>query len=287
MTKLTELVVGYQETGTGYETVRREVEQWVYYYPATRPGFSQEDSADFLLYFRGKVPALVYKYRHSGRSFEHYLARTLRWQLRSFARVRRRRVRMHELTRAPDIWDGLIGVAESCDSASRVAASATTRLAGARRAGAPQGSASRRMVILAMKAAVLVSDAQLRELARVTGYSEEWLRECRDELKHRVGRRDGRRTELRERRNNAFFQVRLAQDELAMTPEQHRRAAIHRELERQNRRLLNARRELARVPAVPSNGEISAVLGIPKGTIDSALHYMKRRLRTWQSRDSQ
>jgi DNA-directed RNA polymerase specialized sigma24 family protein len=287
MTKLTELVVGYQETGTGYETVRREVEQWVYYYPASRPGFSQEDCADFLLYFRGKVPALVYKYTHYGRSFEHYLARTLRWQLRSFARVRRRRVRMHELTRAPDIWDGLIGVAESSDSASRVAETATRRLAGARRAGAPQGSASRRMVILAMKAAVLVSDAQLGELARVTGYSEEWLRECRDELKLRVGRRDGRRAELRERRNNAFFQVRLAQDELAMTPEKHRRAAIHRELERQTRRLLNARRELARVPAVPSNGEISAVLGIPKGTIDSALHYMKRRLRTWQSRDTQ
>ncbi len=283
MTKLTELVVGYQETGTGYETVRREVEQWVYYYPVTRPGFSQEDCAEFLLYFRGKVPALVYKYTHCGRSFEHYLARTLRWQLRSFARVRRRRSRMHELTRAPDIWDGLIGVAESSAGASRVAETATARLAGARRPGAPQGSASRRMVILALKAAVLVSDAQLSELARITGYSEEWLRECRDELEQLVARREGRRTELRERRNNAFFQVRLAQDELAMTPEEHRRAAIKRELERQNRRLLNARRELARVPAVPTNGEISAVLGIPKGTIDSALHYMKRRLRTWQS----
>ncbi len=283
MTKLTELVVGYQETGTGYETVRREVEQWVYYYPVTRPGFSQEDCAEFLLYFRGKVPALVYKYTHCGRSFEHYLARTLRWQLRSFARVRRRRSRMHELTRAPDIWDGLIGVAESSAGASRVAETATARLAGARRPGAPQGSASRRMVILALKAAVLVSDAQLSELARITGYSEEWLRECRDELEQLVARREGRRTELRERRNNAFFQVRLAQDELAMTPEEHRRAAIRRELERQNRRLLNARRELARVPAVPTNGEISAVLGIPKGTIDSALHYMKRRLRTWQS----
>lgn len=287
MTKLTELVVDYQRTGTGYEEVRRQVEQWVYYYPATRPGFSQEDCADFLLYFRAKVPALVYKYTHCGRSFEHYLARTLRWQLRSFARVRRRRSRLHELTRAPDIWDGLIGVAESGESTSRVAENATTRLAGARRAGAPQGSASRRMVILAMKAAVLVSDAQLSELARITGYSGEWLRECRDALKQLVARREGRRTELRERRNNAFFQVRLAQDELATTPEEHRRAAIHRELERQNRRLLNARRELARVPAVPTNGEIAAVLGIPKGTIDSALHYMKRRLRTWQRRSEE
>lgn len=286
MTKLTELVVAYQKTGAGYEQVRQQVEQWVYYYPATRPGFSQEDCADFLLYFRAKVPALLYKYAHSGRSFEHYLARTLRWQLRSFARVRRRRLRMHELTRAPDIWDGLIGVAESSETVSHVATTATERLAGARCAGAPQGSASRRMVILAMKAAVLVSDAQLDELARVTGYHEHRLRECRDELRRLVGRRDRRRTELRARRNDAFFQVRLAQDELATTPEEHRRAVVRRELERQNRRLLNARRELARVPAVPTNGEIAVVLGIPKGTIDSALHYMKHRLRTWQRSDA-
>ncbi|MFP4373793.1 MAG: hypothetical protein ACLFPO_05660 [Spirochaetaceae bacterium] len=283
MTKLTELVVAYQASGEGYEEVRRHVEQWVYYYPATRPGFAQEDCADFLFFVRSKIPALLHKYRHSDRSFEHYLAKTLRWQLRSFARVRMRRSRMHELTRAPDIWDGLIGVAESSESGCRVADSATARLAGVRRAGAPQGSAARRMVILAMKAAVVVTDAQLAELARLTGYSELRMREHRDELKRFVERRERRRNELRERRNNAFLEVRLAQDELAITPEEHRRAAIRRELDRQNRRLRNARRQLAHVPSVPTNGEIAAILGIPKGTVDSALHYMKRRLRTWQT----
>jgi hypothetical protein len=283
MTRLTELVLQYQATGTGFERLRRQVEQWVYYYPTSRPGFEDEDCADFLLYFRGRIPSLVNRYAHTGRSFEHYLAKTMRWQLRSFARTRRRRSRMHELTRSADIWDGLVGVAEGEPEEPRLVGPVVHRLAGSSMRRSPRGTAAKRIVILALKASMVVSDGQLAEVARITGYSRAWLIRCRDELRSHVGRREGRRTELRQRRNRAFFRLRLAQDELAVTTEEHRRERIRAELEQQARRLRAAQEQLARVPLVPTNGEIAETIGMPKGSVDSALHYMKRNLVSWQS----
>ncbi|MFW5806751.1 MAG: hypothetical protein ACOCWU_03700, partial [Spirochaetota bacterium] len=70
MTKLTELVLEYQRTGNGYERLRSEIERFVYYYPPTRPGFCEEDSAEFLLYFREKIPTLMARYVHQDRSFD-------------------------------------------------------------------------------------------------------------------------------------------------------------------------------------------------------------------------
>jgi hypothetical protein len=282
MTHLTELVLAYQRTGAGYEELRKRIEEWIYYYPTTRPGFGEEDSADFLLYFRSKIPTMLMRYVHSDRSFEAYLATTLRWQLRSYARMRRRKVRMHELTRAPEIWDDILGVAESPPPESRLATATTYRLAGAKIRNSPSTSVAKRVVILAMKAAPVIDDRQLVDISRLSGYPEDWLRRCRDELRELTTRREARRRELRERRNGAFFKIRVLQDELSWTSSEKRRTSLKAELERQKRRLTSARAKLARVPAVPTNGEIARTLGFPKGSIDSSLHYMKRNLRSLQ-----
>lgn len=278
MTKLTEQVLAYQRDGSGYEELEREVEKWVYYYPAGRPGFTEEDSAEFLLYFRRKIPALLERYTHLDRSFEAYLAKTLKWQIRTYARLRRRRARAHELTRAPEIWDGLIGVAESPEPSGELVGPVTRRLAGARLRRSPKASVARRVVILAMKAAVVISDRQLAEVAARTGYSYTWLHRCREELRFCVERRESRRAALRERRNTAFFRVRILQDELATATGEHRRARLREALDKHTRRLETARARLAHVPTTPTNGEISRTLGVPKGSVDSALHYMKRNL---------
>jgi hypothetical protein len=276
------MVLVYQRTGDGYEELRKRIEEWVYYYPTTRPGFGEEDSADFLLYFRSKIPSMLQRYVHSDRSFEAYLATTLRWQLRSYARVKRRKARIHELTRAPEIWDDLLGVAESAPPESRLAPTTTYRLAGARVRNSPGTSVAKRVVILAMKVAPVIDDRQLAEVSQLSGYPQAWLRRCRDELRELTSRREARRRELRERRNGAFFKIRVLQDELSWTNNERRRASLTAELERQKRRLTSARAKLARVPAVPTNGEIARTLGFPKGSVDSSLHYMKRNLRSLQ-----
>lgn len=279
MTELTEMVLEYQRSGGGYEKLLARVEQWVYFFPADRPGFEQEDCADFLLHVRSRIPVMLRRYTHDERSFEHYLAKTLRWQLRSFARVRRRRSRMFEISRAPDLWDGLVGVAEGVEPYPQfgavAGAGAQAHIAPRHRPRKPRTGASKRIMILALKAAPIISDVQLSEVARITGYSLDWLKECCVELRAHVARRESRRAELRLRRNDAFFRVRMAQDELFTTIEPRRRDRLHREIERQNHRLSKARRELSRVPAVPTNAELAGIIGLPKGTIDSALHQLK------------
>ncbi|MFO8063449.1 MAG: hypothetical protein ACQETQ_05395 [Spirochaetota bacterium] len=276
MTELTERVLHYQQTGSGYESLRRLVEQWVYYFPITRPGFNEEDCADFFLLVRCKLPSLLSRYTHGDRSFEAYLAKTLRWQLRSYARRRCKSRRMRQLARSPEVWAGLIGVAESPQYEPPAPEPLTYKLTASRLNQSSQATGSKRIVILTMKAALFVTDEQLDEVARLSGESFKRLRRCRDELAELVGRREQRRHMLRERRNSAFFRMLLAEEELTSATNEQKRVSLREELERQSQRLKNARFRLARVPMVPTNGEIATALGVPKGSVDSALHYMKR-----------
>ncbi len=286
MTKLTELVLEYQRTGNGYERLRSEIERFVYYYPPTRPGFCEEDSAEFLLYFREKIPTLMARYVHQDRSFDAYLAKTLRRQLRSFARIRRRQLRMYQLTRAPDLWEEFIAEAAPTGMQEPALDLESCRVLTAPGRRGPRLSVSRRLVVLALKTAYIISDSQVRAVAEATGFSYSWLIACRDELRRDVTTREARRRRLRRRRNEAFVRVRIAQDELSRTVHRKRRETLKAEIAHYSQRLESARRLLSRVPLLPTNEEVARVLGIPKGTVDSTLHHMKHRVKRPSGRDT-
>jgi hypothetical protein len=83
---------------------------------------------------------------------------------------------------------------------------------------------------------------------------------------------------LVERRNRAFTALQLVQQALAGEPEPEARALLAGRAARARRCLHRSQERIARVPLQPSNRELALALGLPKGTVDTSLYWLKRRL---------
>ena len=88
MPTITERVLAAQNAQERLQDVVDAVAEMVYRYPAGKPGFTEEDGAEFLVRFYPRIKRLVRRYRPSGTTFDAYLNASLRWQLRSLAAER-------------------------------------------------------------------------------------------------------------------------------------------------------------------------------------------------------
>jgi hypothetical protein len=90
-------------------------------------------------------------------------------------------------------------------------------------------------------------------------------RECRHEM-------------FRCRRNKAFATIRLLEHELMAEVDPEKRVSLQKSLARMRLRMRTAMQRMSRVGLAPTNLEISRALGVPKGTVDSGLYWLKRKL---------
>jgi DNA-directed RNA polymerase specialized sigma24 family protein len=83
---------------------------------------------------------------------------------------------------------------------------------------------------------------------------------------------------FRGRRNKSYAAIRLLETELQAEVDLPKRAAAEESLARMRRRMATAMERMSRVGLAPTNLEISKVLGVPKGTVDSGLYWLKKKL---------
>ena len=83
---------------------------------------------------------------------------------------------------------------------------------------------------------------------------------------------------LRCRRNKAFSQSRLIEAELQVETVPDRIETLQIALRRTRRRMASSASRMAKVGVSPTNLEIARILGVPKGTVDSGLYWLKKKL---------
>ncbi len=115
----------------------------------------------------------------------------------------------------------------------------------------------------------------LAELARIDLARLHCLAE---QLRREREPRDRRLETFRLRRNRAFSLARLLETELQGETDPQRIAILRSRVSRARLRMEAAMRRMSRVGLAPTNREIARVLGIPKGTVDSGLYWLKRKL---------
>ena len=99
-----------------------------------------------------------------------------------------------------------------------------------------------------------------------------------DSLNEGRQRRDGRVAELRQKANRRLCRVLYYERTMPLVqddPEALRRARAR--LERERERLAGLRARLAKLSRDPSNAMIAETLGVTKGTVDAALHALRRK----------
>ncbi len=288
MTELTRAVLEYQRTGIGLEKVYGKAACLVYEYPKRHYGFRADDCGEFLIFFHANLLRLIARYRDSGRSFEAYLYGTLKWQIRTFGRNRRRSATRFELVNHRDLWEEVHpryyaarqeAAEETLFVQEGIPEIAPTPLFETDATGRLSDPTMRRRVtILALKACVSIDDELIAAVAGITGHDAAWLHDRVDMARACMYRRNERLSALQEHRVKAYFSLRRIHDAILTTPAQTRSAGDARAIAVCHRRLRNLEREIGSVPRVPTNGEVAEILGIPKGTVDSSLFYLKRAL---------
>jgi hypothetical protein len=271
---LTRAVLDFQASGIGWDELIRSLSLFVYRYPRRYSWCTEDDCSDFFILFYPRLLRIVARFRYDGRPFEAYLRSCLRWQLLSFAGRRHARLRRDRVLGLPDAWGAVQeegpGYADDQTDWARPEPFAVDEHG---RLVCVHGV--RQVLLLLMKCVMDAGDQLIDHVAYVTGYNRFWLFHAAEQLKAGLARRRQRLENLCRKRCACFFQLLMLRDELANCCDPLRREILRERSAAEHRRFRAIGREIASVPRSPTHQDIARVLGIPKGSVDSGVHYAR------------
>ena len=277
MTELNERVLRYQATGQGLEELLSLLSARVYGYPRLRGSRCEDDAGEFYLLCYPRLLRTLRRFREQGKPFEWYLQSVLRWQYLAYVRVRRRRERQWSSGSLAAFWEPPALEPEPAlerPSLSREAAGLFRLEAGGTEVRRGERT---RLLAWALKRVRTLSQSEVEELARLAGVGPELLDRVCAQLRQALLPHEQRLALLAGRRTRAYAALCLLEQELLREAEPGRKDALALRLQRARRALRRSQQRITSVRLVPSNRAIAAALGLPKGTVDTALYSLKRR----------
>jgi hypothetical protein len=291
-TTLHELITAYKETGDGKARVMEGVADLVYGSFA-RFGFDDEDdAANALFRYGGRIERLVERFEDRGIPFDAYLATSLRYLARTVRRERRKgrdrelvceRAARLELEGSAEGPEGCRGFGEEPgpkpeEAVARARPGRRPRARGGTlRFGRSEAAAySHRLIYLAVKCAWEIDDESIGRVAASAGADPEWLADAVEQARRSMAAERARIDRLVERRNASWCRMRMLEAKLGLEPDPGRRRALEISFAREAGRRERAERELRGVRTLVPNSVVARILGVPKGTVDSGLFYLRR-----------
>ena len=277
MAELNEQVLRFQATGQGLEELLSLLSARVYAYPRLRGSRSEDDAGEFYLLCYPRLVRTLRRFREQGKPFEWYLQSVLRWQYLAYVRTRRRRERLWTSGSLAAFWEPPELREEPAPEppGMRRRASGLFRLEDG--SGAVRRGDRNRLLAWALKQVRTLSAAELRELAGLAQVDPELLEQTSARLRQALLPHERRLELLAARRTRAFAALCLLEQEMGRETEPGRREALELRVRKARRALCRSQRRIAAVRLTPSNREIAAALGLPKGTIDTALYSLRHR----------
>jgi hypothetical protein len=292
---LQELVLSYREKGAGKELIMERVAALVYSSYA-RFGFDDEDAAaEALLKHRGRIVKLVDRFEDRGIPFDACLAASLRYLAKTVRRDRRLASDRQLICESAvlggagqgetcdmpySFGDGWVG--EGCcreDPELRPAPRRRPRARGGSvTCGAMERAAySSRLVYLAIKCAWEIDEEGVARVAASAGVGREWLGAAVEQARRSLEAERSRVERLVQRRNASWCRQRLLEGKLGAETDSYRRSRLAASLERERVRCSRIKGELASLRTIVPNSVVARILGVPKGTVDSGLYYLRKR----------
>lgn len=278
------MVFEYQRSGAGLPAIVERLAVSIYRYPLLHRGHDEDDCGEFYLFFYPRLLRCLARFRDQGKPFEWYLNAVLRWHWKAYCRRRQIERAGWLFAGAPQLWD------EAADPGP--ADAADWDAAGAARAGGLRltpdsrqcGQADRRRLLLvALKNAHSLPDESLGPLSALTGVPEAWLAAAVDRLRQRLFARQVRLHALYARRNRVYATLLREEQALRWQAEAEQRAQLLLRVEALRERLRRCRARIRRVALFPTNREIAALTRIPKGSVDTSIYWLRRRLAARQA----
>ncbi len=271
MENLTERVLEYQRSRNGLEGLVAEIAPRVLRYPRRRFGWDEDACSEFYLFFHPRLLRILGRFSDQGKPFESYLCSVLHWQVRSFTRRRKRNERAWALGYR-------LALPEPDGPSDPERPLRSWPVPGCLDPGRLRPSDRRGLLYLVLKCSRRLGPGDLAAAAQTAGVEPCRLADLVARLQEGQEPAERRLAALRERRNRAFCEARLLETELAGLPDPGEAERLRQRLAAANRRMNTAVARMARVRCDPTNREVARSLGVPKGTVDCGLFWLKRRL---------
>jgi hypothetical protein len=252
-----------------------ELSLHVYSYPGRRHSLNEEDWSDFLLGFHGKLQDILISFHYRGPSFWGYLNKVLEWQLLSYYRqaVQFRqaewiceRESIIEYDCSPEAQDFCLlhKISHILDNAGFT--------------DFRTDALRQRLLILVLKNIVFISEDDYLSVFPLLGPGSREAGEYRDLLLELMKRKFERKNKLELKRCENYYKLTLAEKKRSEEIDREALCRFNEKIKLYRRRLNRLDRQINSIPMYPSNEDISEILCLPKGSVDSGLYYLKNYL---------
>ncbi len=259
----------------------------IYVYPGVRRALCEEEWSEFYLGFLGKIPDILMNYEFRGPSFLSYLNRLLDWHLKSYyKRCERYRQECWVHERESFLSGSLSsGCSEGCDCGWSLREKIECVFT---QSGIPahrREALRQRLLILVLKNAAVLEESDFLTAFPLLGPDREEAVRMRLSLLDTLEEKRKRRDELSLKRNESYYRLALAFKKKDEAVSDKIREELDGKILLYRRRLRRMEEQIRRVPMVPCNGDIAGLLGMPKGSVDSGLYYLRLYLRELKKKD--
>jgi hypothetical protein len=269
-------IAAYQDTGEGLPDLVRELTLRAYRYALgkTDPDVAGEMVADLI----PRLPAMLDRYRDSGIPFEHYFNSVICWRLKAELRRQTKERQGWRAARLLEFWP----VTPQNDSERQGDTTLSVELLSVFNSWSKgklmDPAEKKRLQLAALRKAWTLTQEQIEETAFITNVPVSWLQDRVAALREALAPRLARLEQLRRRRDTAYARMRLAQQRLADETDPLARKEL-RGLAARNASIWKKSTDaLAHVALVPTHRQLARELGIPRGTVGTALRWLQLRV---------
>lgn len=228
--------------------------------------WNKDKYTDYLCWFYPRLSQAIDTYKDIGVSFDRYILSTVYWSAREY----RSRELDHSITEYA-CWEARAVDMNVCEDEPEYEKSAPIlKLV----------SNPRQILILLLKSYFFVSDDFISRIAPAIGMKQEKLWQMIDILRKQRIERDEKTRNMQERIYCQYYRCLTFEKKLGILREGSvLYKKIQAQLKRARSRYTGMKKRFATINFDASNRQIADVLGIPKGTVDSTLYAIRKKIK--------
>ncbi|MBN2508635.1 MAG: hypothetical protein JXB03_00095 [Spirochaetales bacterium] len=239
----------------------------VFNYLKGKTRLNEDQQSDFIVFFHGRIPSIIRNFTYIGIPFEYYLNVHIKYQLLTFLNRARRSRTKNRITANADfireIFDMYGTDIQNKESDEEKLSQGFSDIV------------SNRLLIALLTCYDMFPEHMQRMMTSVIGVPYPTFISYTKILSQKTSERKLRFHFLNERRNLAYYRLLQYQQQLneSLTADEKHELKIR--IQKCTITLRRLVKELKSVMIHPTHKEISELLEVPKGTVDSSLYYLR------------
>lgn len=287
LTEFTDALLTYKQTGKNYKDLIERIGIHVYSILKTKYKMNDDERGDFFCVYFPKIANLIKQFEYYGTPFEIYLKVSINWNIKAFrtskSKYRSIQKAIHKepfclVSREEDFTEITKTVFQISKSAREALQIEGTK-------EILTDTVKKRLLYIYLIEADFLDENIREEIVKITGYKKKWVEACSEKLKNRVDKRLNRIKQIENRRNSAFFNFHLLQEQFSFAANEEEKEVLNDRITKLRKKIIHMNRNISNAIVRPTHKDLADILQIPKGSIDSGIFYIKNSFKKIENQE--